>query len=221
MLKCSLFHLLTWCALMTLTATDIRAEDPAAKSVSADSKSPPVPASAESAVEQHFGMSLQELEKAYEGRTPPESVRMLLAVVHGSMMGPGEGWFGPAESRFSWEWLVRNTGEKSRAIPADKFPGPAHWFARLDRNKDGRISADDLDWSDRNPWIQQSYLVNRLFRRIESNGDGKLTREEWIAFFDKAAAGKDHLLIRRPARRLALGAFRDRPCRAMGLRRRR
>lgn len=141
-----------------------------------------------------FGMSLPEIEKAYEGKTPPEAVRMLLAISRGSMMGPGEGWFGPANVRYTWKWLAQRHGiAESEGIPADKFQGTELWFARLDRNKDGRITADDLDWSDRNPWIQQSYIVNRLFRRMETSGDGKLTREEWTAFFDAAARGNDHL----------------------------
>ena len=157
MLKCSLFHLLTGCLLMNLIATSSRADDPAAaKPATAESKSLFANASAQSAIEQHLGVPLKEIDKAYEGRTPPESVRMLLAVARGANMGAGEGWFGPADSRFSWDWLARKTGVDSPAISADKFPGPAHWFARLDRNKDGRITPDDLDWSDCNPWIQQS-----------------------------------------------------------------
>lgn len=189
----SLIYFLGWGALMNLIATASHADDPAAaKSASADSKSPP--ASAESAIEQRLGLPLQELAKAYEGRTPPESVRMLLAVARGSNMGAGEGWFGPAESRFSWDWLRQRAGVDSQAILVDKLPVPAHWIARLDRNKDGRVTPDDLDWSDRNPWIQQSYLVTRLFRRMETNSDGRLTREEWIAFFDRAGGGRDHLV---------------------------
>jgi thiol-disulfide isomerase/thioredoxin len=137
-----------------------------------------------------------EIEKAYAGRTPPEAVRMLLAVTtRGSQMGPDDGWFGPPAARYSWKWLTEKHGlSETDAIPADKFLGSAHWFARLDRNRDGRISAEDLDWSDRNPWVQQAYLVNRLFRRMETNGDGHLSREEWNTFFEKAGRGKDHLL---------------------------
>src|SRR5258708_33702768 len=141
-------------------------------------------------VAEQLGLPLQEIEKAYEGTTPPESVRMLLAIARGSRLGPGEGWFGPADARYSWKWLAERNGvSEAEAIPADKFQGTELWFSRLDRNKDGRISPDDLDWSDRNPWIQQAYLVNRLFRRMETSGDGKLTREEWSAFFDAAGQG--------------------------------
>src|SRR5262249_62079899 len=50
------------------------------------------------------------LEKAYQGKRPPEAARMLIAILRGSQMGPGEGWFGPAESRYSWQWLMKRYG---------------------------------------------------------------------------------------------------------------
>jgi hypothetical protein len=36
-------------------------------------------------------------------------------------------------------------------------------------------------------------MVNRWFRAMNTAGDGRLTREEWLKFFDAAAQGKDHL----------------------------
>ncbi len=135
------------------------------------------------------------LEKSYAGTTPPEGVRMLVAIARGSQMGPGDGWFGPAQTRYTWAWLAQRHGidPAAGAITKDKFHGPPELFDRLDRNKDGRIRADDLDWSDRNPYVQQANMVNRLFRRMDPSGSGKLTREQWQAFFDKARQGKEHL----------------------------
>lgn len=153
-------------------------------------------AEVEEAVQKNFGLPLRDLEKAYEGQVPPESVRMLLAVARGSMMGSSDGWFGPGSGRYSWEWLAKRLGvSPDEGVTRDKFPGSDLWFSRLDRSKDGRIRAEDFDWSDANPWVQQSYLVHRMFRRIDPTGDGRLTREEWQAFFDKAGGGKDHLLV--------------------------
>ncbi|MDB5392042.1 MAG: Iodothyronine deiodinase [Planctomycetaceae bacterium] len=88
---------------------------------------------------------LKEVEQAYAGTAQPESVKMLLAIARGSKMGPGEGWFGPAATRFNWKWLSESQGlADADSIPADKFHGSERWFGRLDRNKDGRITATIL-----------------------------------------------------------------------------
>ncbi len=139
-------------------------------------------------------ISPDAIERSYEGRKIPEAIRMYLAIVRGPRISANDGWFGPAQSRFGWDWLeqLHGTGAGD-SISHDKFLGTPEWFHRLDRNRDGKIMAEDLDWSDRNPWVQQSYLVNRLFRKADPNGDGELTREEWLAFFDKAAQTKQSL----------------------------
>jgi hypothetical protein len=93
------------------------------------------------------------LEAAYEGRTPPESVRMLITILRGTPLAVGQGWFGPAQKRHTWEWLARRCGVdpiKGR-IARKQFHGPDTFFARLDRDKDGVITSSDLDWSDRKP----------------------------------------------------------------------
>jgi thiol-disulfide isomerase/thioredoxin len=41
--------------------------------------------------------------------------------------------------------------------------------------------------------VQQAYLTNRLFRKLNLTGDGQLTREQWLAFFDAASKGKNAL----------------------------
>lgn len=132
------------------------------------------------------------LEQSFANSSAPESVRMLIAITRGSQMGPGEGWFGPAQSRYSWSWLASLHGiEPSQEINQDTFRGSDVQFSRLDRNKDGNISASDLDWSDRNPFVQQSYMVNRMFRRIDQDGNGQVNREEINQFFQYLAADRD------------------------------
>lgn len=135
------------------------------------------------------------LEKNFTGTRMPESVRMMIAILRGSQLGPGEGWFGPAQTRYTWEWLAARQGldPKAGAILKSQFSGPASLFACLDRNADGRITPDDLDWSDRNPWVQEAYVVSKFLRRINTAGDGRLTKDELLKFFEKTAQGKDYL----------------------------
>jgi thiol-disulfide isomerase/thioredoxin len=135
------------------------------------------------------------IEKEYAGRPQPEAVKMLLAILRGSLMGPGDGWFGPAQSRYTWEWLARQQmlEPKAKGIPKARFSGPPDLFARLDRDGDGTITPADLDWSDKNPYVQQAGLVTRFFRRMDMDGNAKLTRDDFEAFLKKAGGGKGYL----------------------------
>src|SRR5262245_5864254 len=65
------------------------------------------------------------LELAYQDRPVPEAVRMLTAVLRGSQMGPGDGWFGPAEARYSWSWLAERHG----VDPANGGIARSHFLA--------------------------------------------------------------------------------------------
>jgi len=133
------------------------------------------------------------LEKSFAGQPQTEAVRMLIAIARGSQMGPGEGWFGPGQSRYTWDWLAGAQGLKdAKEISKAQFRGDPAWFERLDRNQDGRVVAADLDWSDDNPYVRQYYLANRMLRRADKQGDGRLTRDEWLALFDKAARGREY-----------------------------
>jgi hypothetical protein len=92
------------------------------------------------------------IEAAYEGKTPPEAARELIAILRGGGKSAGEGWFGPAETRYTWQWLAKLHGidPEKGAITAKAFRGSEALFARLDRDKDGQITAQDLDWSSSN-----------------------------------------------------------------------
>jgi len=78
-------------------------------------------------------------EASYAEETPPEGAKMLLAILRGSRMGPGEGWFGPSQSRYDFAWLVEQHGGSSESIPRSRFAGSGELFAVLDRNRDGVI----------------------------------------------------------------------------------
>jgi thiol-disulfide isomerase/thioredoxin len=135
-----------------------------------------------------------QLEQAFHGARQPEAVRMLIAILRGSQLGGDNGWFGPADTRYSFPWLAERCGvDPAKGVPRAKFRGPDAWFKLLDRNKDGVITANDLDWSDRNPEVQMMYLANRVFRKINTGSNGKLTKEELAKFFEQAAKGKEYL----------------------------
>jgi thiol-disulfide isomerase/thioredoxin len=137
-----------------------------------------------------------ELEKTY-GDKQREAVRMLIAILRGGMMTGDSGWFGPAESRFTWDWLKKQqgVGDDAEEIPKEAFKGPELAWKRLDRDGDGKITPRDLDWSDRNPWVQQAGMINRVFRRLNADGNGRLDKQELDEFFERVSAGRDFLTI--------------------------
>jgi thiol-disulfide isomerase/thioredoxin len=135
------------------------------------------------------------LRQAYGESSPPEATKMLLAILEGSKMGAGEGWFGPAQTRFDFEWLAKQCDleESAEGIPREKFAGPAELFSVLDRNRDGMIQPQDLDWSEQNPYVGMMYTLNRVFRRLDAAGTGHLSREDWLDFFDEATRNGETL----------------------------
>lgn len=127
-------------------------------------------------------------------RPEAEFYRMLAAILNGSMMGPGDGWFGPSESRYGWAWVAARHGLKpTDALPRAKFAGPPDLFAALDRDGDGVLKAEDFDWSDAAPYVRQLGQARQWLGRADRDGDGKLSKAEWAALFDRVANGKDHL----------------------------
>jgi hypothetical protein len=121
-----------------------------------------------------------------------EPVEMLAAIWQGSMMGTGEGWFHPGEGRYGWRWLAdRCDANHDGKITRAEFKGPADLFDRLDRDHDGVLTAEDFDWSERSPFLRQADQAERWFRMIDRDSNGRLTRAEWDAFFDKMAKGRE------------------------------
>ncbi|HEV3007117.1 MAG TPA: EF-hand domain-containing protein [Pirellulales bacterium] len=138
--------------------------------------------------------AFDRLRRGVESFRPPEIVEMLWALAHGSGMGPGEGWFHDGQTRYGWAWLAERVDlDDDGQIDRDEFFGPAEWFERLDRNDDGQIKADDFDWSDHSEFVRQSQQARQVFRRIDPDSNGRISRAEWEAFFENAAHGSDEI----------------------------
>lgn len=114
---------------------------------------------------------------AGDGRCP-EIVEMLWALARGSKMAPGEGWFHAGQSRYSWDWLAaRFDTDKNGRITREEFQGPGELFDRLDRDGDGVLTKEDFDWSDRSPFLRQIVATSQWFRCIDTNSNGRISRE--------------------------------------------
>jgi hypothetical protein len=123
-----------------------------------------------------------------------EFAEMLVAILKGDPPVAGFGWFHPGQSAYGWKWLAdRYDADRDGAVTRKEFLGPAELFERLDRNHDGRLTAEDFDWSPRSPLAREEQLAERLFRRGDADTNGRVSAEEWQAMFKQAARGKDHL----------------------------
>jgi hypothetical protein len=122
-----------------------------------------------------------------------EFVQMISAIASGSPMMGKEGWFHPGQSRYDWKWLAGRCGARNGTISPRDFPGPMSLFHRLDRDGNGVITPDDFDWTDKSPFLKQVSMARQWFGRFDKDSNGRVTREEWEAFFERAAKGKDHL----------------------------
>ncbi|MBS0264617.1 MAG: deiodinase family protein, partial [Planctomycetes bacterium] len=123
-----------------------------------------------------------------------EAVQMLTAVIGGSQMGPGEGWFHPGKSRYGWQWLAaRYDRDGNGVISAEEFSGPAESFRQLDRDHNGELAALDFDWSDMSPFVRQQGQAGQWFGRIDKSSNGRISAEEWQLFFQTLAGEKGYL----------------------------
>jgi hypothetical protein len=136
--------------------------------------------------------ALKRLEAAWPD--PPEWVAMLIDILKGKQLGPGDGWFrkAVAQTRFDWEGTRRRfdrdgDGRVARA----EFAGSDADFARLDRDHDDALGQRDFDFSAHALVPSPGALV---FYAVDRDGNGKLTREELEAFFRAADSGGEGFL---------------------------
>jgi hypothetical protein len=118
-----------------------------------------------------------------------------MLVLKGSDMGPTDGWFHPAQSRYGWDWLKARDRNHDGSVSPEELGGPLDLVRRLDRDRDGSIKADDLDWSPQSAYFRQQAAVRKQFVMMDTNTNGKISKAEWDAFFDKSAKHKRGLSL--------------------------
>lgn len=106
----------------------------------------------------------------------------------------GGGWYRPSQVRHGWEWLRR---EKDRdgdgAVTLAEFGGPREWFEALDRDRDGTLTKDDFDWATGTPLAAANSKATALFNRVDRDGNGQATADEWKLWFDALSGRKGYV----------------------------
>lgn len=132
--------------------------------------------------------------KASRAVRQTEFGQMFTAVISGSVMGPGGGWFKPSQGRYNWDWLAdRYDLDRDGKITKKEFTGPPELFQRLDRDRDGTITASDMDWADNSAYLRQLGQATQWLVKMDDDGDRRLSKEEWDKLFQKFAQGKAYL----------------------------
>ncbi len=139
---------------------------------------------------------LERIESKYEKDRQPEAIRMLAAILRGSDMGMGSGWFGPPKFQRDWNWLASEQKvEVDGSLKKEDFQGESMFFDRLDRNGDGVLRSDDFNWGPTSQFMREQGVANVIFRMIDKSRDAKVSKEELLAFFDKARGDNAELGI--------------------------
>lgn len=124
-----------------------------------------------------------------------EARAMLDSVVNEPALGPDSGWFAisKSQSRFEWSDVARRYDKNAdNRVEVSEFVGEAQSdFSRADRDGDEVLDASDFDWN--SPPPPSSEAVWRLFGMTDADSNGKVTREEFVKFFDRLK-GKDEFL---------------------------
>lgn len=131
---------------------------------------------------------IEVLEKAWPDH--PEWVAMLVDILGGSQLGPGDGWFRKAVARTRYDWssaLARFDKDVDGSITPAEFAGKDADFARLDRDRDGVLTSPDFNFT---PHALLPSPGGSLYYMADRDANGKVTREEFEALFQRLDSGK-------------------------------
>ncbi len=137
------------------------------------------------------GGDTSEVVKALNESWPdhPEWVDMLVAILNEEPMSSSFGWFRTAVAQTRFDWAAtrkRYDKDGNGRVERGEFPGDDGDFARLDRDRDRVLSATDFDFSGS---ALASSPGAMLFMRADTDGNGKVTRDELDAFWKTVDSG--------------------------------
>lgn len=141
-----------------------------------------------------FGWLLWPVQRRLQWLAEREIVELVAALARGDGLQPGKGWFKGSQARLDWQWLAdRFDTDRDGVVRPSELPVAEDFFSRLDRDRNGAIKADDFDWSDSSPFVREMAQARIVFRRADASSNGRVTRQEWQEFFERAAAGKEYI----------------------------
>jgi hypothetical protein len=112
---------------------------------------------------------------------------MAVAILKGEAMDTRKGWWRPARHRLGWDWLRgRFDANLDGWLDRAELPEAGKYFERLDFNSDGVISAPDFEPA-RDAF---SGGARSLFRKLDRDSNGRVSRDELNRFFDRADGEK-------------------------------
>lgn len=116
----------------------------------------------------------------------PEWVQMAIAILRGEALRTDRGWWRSAGAARDWAWLAaRFDADDDGVVTRRELPLADDAFACLDRDSDGAVKAADLELLAPEPEAR----IADLFGRLDADANGRVTRGELEAFFDRADSG--------------------------------
>jgi len=83
-------------------------------------------------------------------------------------------------------WICEFCADSDRLIPTAHLslsdPTAAARELGLDRNRDGVLTPDDFDWSNRSPFLREAGMARLVFGRMDSNSNQSGARDLAAAF---------------------------------------
>lgn len=103
-------------------------------------------------------------------------------------------WIRTGKSRYDWKWLAERCDKNGDGVVSrDEFPLSDAMFTRVDRTWDGKLTADDLNWSKDGVLGKQKENTFAMFKPIDRDSNGRISAEEWQAHFVAATKEKGYL----------------------------